>query len=154
MKTCMDCKIEYEIEEFPWKNKTKGWRSPRCKKCYNLWYKQYFSREDNRKKQVERVTKVNKKMIEEARIYIFEYLKQNPCIDCGESNPIVLEFDHKDPKDKSFIVSSAITRTSYVNLEIVKNEINKCEIRCANCHRIKTAKQQNYWKYRFACEVL
>jgi len=57
------------------------------------------------------------------------------CVDCGESNPIVLEFDHVIG-DKVGNVSD-MCRKSY-STSTIKNEIRKCEIRCANCHRKKT----------------
>jgi len=146
MKTCIECKIEKNIEEFPWRNKTKNMRVGRCNLCHNKWYREYFAKPDNRKKQVKRVSHINKRQIEEARKYVFEFLKNNACIDCGEKNPIVLEFDHKNPKDKSFIISAALCTKSYITVDLVKNEMQKCDVRCANCHRIKTAKEYGFWK--------
>jgi len=35
MKTCIECKIEKNIEEFPWRNKTKNMRVGRCNLCHN-----------------------------------------------------------------------------------------------------------------------
>ena len=58
------------------------------------------------------------------------------CVDCGYSSHLAaLDFDHKDPKTKSFQVSIALTSMSIAACEA---EAFKCEIRCANCHRIKT----------------
>jgi hypothetical protein len=148
MKTCKECKVEKDIQEFPWKNKAKGIRVGRCNICHNKWYKAYFSKTDNKKKQIERVNSVNKKQIEKAREYVYEYLVKNPCVDCGEKNPIVLEFDHRETLEKAFSICSALSSHSYVSMELLVSEIEKCDIRCANCHRIKTAKQQNYWKFR------
>lgn len=69
------------------------------------------------------------------RAYINAYLKANPCVDCGETNTIVLEFDHVGD-DKDFNISDA-TRKGY-SMTKIKEEIAKCEVRCANCHRKKT----------------
>lgn len=63
--------------------------------------------------------------------HILEYLLKNPCVDCGEGDPIVLEFDHRG--DKLFNVSDA--NRNGKSLPIVIKEIEKCDIRCANCHR-------------------
>lgn len=68
------------------------------------------------------------------RAYITEHLKAHPCVDCGETNAIVLEFDHV--RDKDFNISDA-TRKG-VSMKRLKAEIAKCEVRCANCHRRKT----------------
>lgn len=67
--------------------------------------------------------------------YIQEYLQNNPCVDCGNSNPIVLEFDHVRG-EKICNVSSMVWK-GYA-FKTLLTEIAKCEIRCANCHKIKT----------------
>lgn len=72
--------------------------------------------------------------------YIVDYLKQHPCVDCGESDPVVLEFDHIG--DKEYDVS----KLNHSSFETLLEEIAKCEVRCANCHRRKTAKQFNYYE--------
>jgi|TARA_R100000655_G_scaffold21572_2_gene44144 hypothetical protein len=77
---------------------------------------------------------------------IYEFKLSNPCIACGESNPIVLEFDHVDPKTKRNSVSNMATHG--YSIEAIEKEIEKCVILCANCHRIKTAKQQNWYSYQ------
>lgn len=65
-----------------------------------------------------------------------EYLKNHHCVDCGESDPIILEFDHTDPKHKKFNIGDAAKRG--FALQTVLDEVAKCEVRCANCHRKKT----------------
>lgn len=75
------------------------------------------------------------------RRFIREYLATHPCIDCGEPDPIVLEFDHRDRTLKLFNIGNAIT-ASYA-LQTVKAEVSKCDVRCANCHRRKTIKERS-----------
>ncbi|MFA6340855.1 MAG: hypothetical protein WCX27_01260 [Candidatus Paceibacterota bacterium] len=70
------------------------------------------------------------------RAKMFEFLSDKSCVDCGEKDPIVLEFDHKDPKDKFKIIGKMLS--GHYSWESVEKEIRKCEIRCANCHRRKT----------------
>lgn len=77
--------------------------------------------------------------------YVWDYLKQNPCLDCNETNPIVLQFDHRDGVDKKDIVSKLVHNTS--SLKVIQNEIDKCDVRCANCHFKRTALQQGWHKY-------
>ena len=78
------------------------------------------------------------------RSAIIQYLQDHPCIDCGEADLIVLEFDHRDRATKSFNVSE------YANggysLERVMAEIDKCDVRCANCHRRKTYKEGGFYR--------
>lgn len=66
---------------------------------------------------------------------IYEWKLNNPCVDCGGIfHPAAMDFDHRDPTTKAFNVGSLVT-SSWSKIEA---EIAKCELRCANCHRIKT----------------
>ena len=69
------------------------------------------------------------------RKLIQESKHNKKCIDCGESYPYwIMEFDHLS--NKKFNIS---TFQSYTNsLEVVKEEIDKCDIVCANCHKNRT----------------
>ncbi|MEI6058968.1 MAG: hypothetical protein WCP89_04320, partial [archaeon] len=89
--------------------------------------------------------KRNSKLTLETLNYIQQYLINNPCIDCGEGDITVLEFDHtgKIPKFKAV---SLLIRAKYP-LQKIKEEISKCEVRCANCHRRKTAKDFKWFKH-------
>lgn len=58
------------------------------------------------------------------------------CIDCGyNSHLAALDFDHKEPKFKSFNIAAGIC--GYPENDVIM-EAHKCELRCANCHRVKT----------------
>lgn len=74
--------------------------------------------------------------------FVHDYFKQHPCVDCGENDPVVLEFDHM--RDKLKTISDMI-RQSY-SIEKIEKEMQKCEVRCANCHRRRTAKQFKWYK--------
>lgn len=67
--------------------------------------------------------------------FLFQYLLQHPCVDCGERDPIVLEFDHVRGT-KEFNLASAGPKG--YGLEKIKAEIAKCDVRCCNCHRRAT----------------
>ena len=88
--------------------------------------------EKNRAAMIERSAIHKKSHRETVRNYVLAYLKDHPCVDCGETDPIVLEFDHL--RDKVFNISEA----SKYGFDRIKEEIDKCEVRCANCHRRKT----------------
>ena len=75
------------------------------------------------------------------RTHINTHLKANPCVDCGETDPIILEFDHIT-NDKHFNISDA-TRHGYGMKKLIA-EIAKCEVRCANCHRKKTYERSGW----------
>ena len=84
----------------------------------------------------------------EARELVFNYLLKHPCIDCGETNVLALEFDHIH--SKKFDIGNALNNN--VMIDLIKAEIKKCVIRCSSCHRIKTHKELNSWRYRLVME--
>lgn len=69
------------------------------------------------------------------REYIQAYKAEHPCVDCGIANPVVLEFDHVRG---SKLYTIANMPTKKCSLDTVIAEIAKCDIRCANCHRLVT----------------
>lgn len=77
------------------------------------------------------------------RDFVLDYLTNNPCVDCGESDPIVLEFDHVRGNKKRSI-SQMVAR--HAKLETIQEEIQKCDVRCANCHARVTAARGGFWK--------
>lgn len=77
------------------------------------------------------------------RQILLEYLSERECIDCGEKDPIVLDFDHKDPKAKFKGIHRMLA--GHYSWDSLLKEIEKCEIRCANCHRRKSYVQFKYW---------
>jgi hypothetical protein len=75
-----------------------------------------------------------------------DYLLSHPCVDCGESNILTLHFDHRDPVEKSFSIGSERKRLRW---EVIEAEIAKCDVRCANCHAIRTAHQSRSWRLKY-----
>jgi hypothetical protein len=69
--------------------------------------------------------------------YLIEYFESHPCIDRGLDDPVVLEFDHLD--SKSFDIGQVLP---YRNWQTILDEIEKCEVVCANCHRRRTARRK------------
>lgn len=70
-----------------------------------------------------------------AKAWITEYKKTLECKNCGNDNPVVLDFHHRDPSTKEFEISTALRRTQ--SIDRLKKEIEKCDVLCANCHRIE-----------------
>lgn len=63
-------------------------------------------------------------------------IKNVPCMDCGSSFPAcAMDFDHRDPLVKKYSIGSALMDTT---IDELITEISKCDIVCANCHRIRT----------------
>jgi len=78
---------------------------------------------------------------------LFKYLQEHPCVDCGETDITVLEFDHIKKRYKT--VGQLIAQTRH--WPKVLKEIEKCEVRCANCHRRRHAKKEGWFRFEIAC---
>ena len=73
-----------------------------------------------------------------------EYLSTHPCVDCGETDIVVLEFDHLGKDKKLDDVAHMIPRG--YSLDKIKKEIAKCEVVCCNCHRRRTYTRANCYR--------
>lgn len=80
----------------------------------------------------------------ELRARMLEFMAGKSCIVCGESDPVVLQFNHIDPKQKRANVATMLTSGGY-KWDTIMSEINKCNIMCANCHMRHTAKQFSWY---------
>lgn len=94
-------------------------------------------------KDKEKLYAAQKRHRQKIRAHLFELLSTKACIDCGEKDPIVLEFDHRNSKEKFKIVGKMLS--GHYSWKSVLEEIGKCDIRCANCHRKKTYREQDSW---------
>lgn len=139
MKKCTRCLKELPFTDFHKNIRTNTGYSCSCKKCSKEQVKNSRNIEKHRNN-VRSNTLKRRKLL---RDHVINYLNIHPCIDCGESNLVVLEFDHvRGIKIES--ISKMITKGH--SIESISNEIEKCEVRCANCHRIITAKRnKNHW---------
>ena len=90
------------------------------------------NRQQVRKRNYERWLKASRRN----RRFVDAYKNAMGCVDCGERDPIVLDFDHRRGQ-KRLRVSSM--RAQGWPLVTIVEEIKKCEVRCANCHRRRHA---------------
>ena len=85
------------------------------------------------------VVENTKRYVKRNQEYVLTILQHSCCIDCSEADPVVLDFDHVDREEKFRSVAKLIRQgAALVKLQA---EIDKCVVRCANCHRRKTAKE-------------
>lgn len=138
-KKCSACKLDKITTDFYGnKHKSDGLQT-RCKQCSADHSKSRYIKEKPK-------LRLQIKLASQKRIafngqFVWDYLKKHPCVDCGEGNPVVLEFDHvRDIKVRA--ISKLIWEKS---IDAIVSEIEKCEIRCANCHRIRTAESRNWY---------
>lgn len=77
---------------------------------------------------------------EKMRLYL-RTLRENPCLDCGIQYPFyVMDFDHTRG-EKKFDIGRAIVNP--VSKKRLEEELAKCDLLCANCHRTRTYKRAN-----------
>lgn len=140
-KKCTRCKNILDLNKFPIINKSKNKISSLCVECKRSYDREYW----DKVKLIKRDQKnANQKIIRQRnRNYIISFLKKSVCADCSNTNWIVLEFDHKNRNLKSFNLADA----SSESIDKIQKEIDKCEVVCANCHRIRTATQREYNKH-------
>jgi hypothetical protein len=74
-----------------------------------------------------------KKRREDFNKWYYEYKSTLSCIQCGFSHPAAIDFHHRDKKDKEF---SPSRMREHTNKKGFLKEIEKCDVLCANCHRI------------------
>ena len=75
------------------------------------------------------------------RKLVLDYLNAHNCVNCGESDPIVLDFDHLNREDKFKTISRMLS--GHYGWKAIEKEISKCQVLCANCHRRRTYIQMN-----------
>lgn len=145
-KRCSKCRILKSLDDFypRYKKNPSLGRASSCAECCRK-KKHSDYRKDIQKS---RANSIEDSKIRRDRnnLFILEHKKKNPCCECGETDPLVLDFDHKDPSTKRFNISDAVPRK--YGLPIIQTEINKCVVLCANCHRRKTAKQFEFFSYK------
>jgi hypothetical protein len=93
----------------------------------------------NRQAYIDRARKRNRAIIDERTAFLLEYFRSHPCVDCGDADPVVLEFDHV--ADKQFTISEGIRDRGW---DAVLEEIEKCDVVCANCHRRRTTRRGGF----------
>lgn len=133
MKKCSICKQQKNYSEFNKRTASKDGLQSACRECSHKHFKKYYT--NNHEKHRASVVERNKKLVIRNREWLFEYLKVNPCVDCGNPDIRVLEFDHVCGTKKAGVGRLISNGCS---IETIKEEIAKCEVRCRNCHQIKT----------------
>ena len=117
----------------------------KCDVCNKEYQKKWYK--NNAAAHKQKISINRKKSKQENRDYIYNFLSNSCCNTCGEKDILVLEFDHKNPQQKSFDLGRAHMKKNLTIKELVK-EIAKCVVRCGNCHKITTQQEQNTWRWQ------
>jgi hypothetical protein len=141
MKKCSKCKHEKELTEFSKDNRSSTGYRTNCKECQRAYAKTAYKNNPT----IRIISNMrNDKIRKRNRVFVFKYLINSKCVDCGDTRWQVLDFDHVRGTKHNNISNMVHNGSSIKKLQ---EEIEKCEVRCANCHRIKTSEQLEYYPY-------
>jgi hypothetical protein len=129
VKHCPRCSADLPVSAF---NRSGEGRQHWCRDCFRTYFR---DRGDLHRRQ-SREARARRQ--EPGRALVREHLRSHPCIDCGEDEMLVLEFDHH-LGGKVASVGQLLTRAA--SLERIREEIARCEVVCVNCHRRRTARR-------------
>jgi 5-methylcytosine-specific restriction endonuclease McrA len=143
MKKCNSCGELKNEDEFNWRYKALGIRHPTCKECQKGFRRNWY--EGSAKEKHKENVHARKRIVrEEAREFVYQYLSEHPCSQCGESDPVALEFHHVEGKDRAV---SELVAGGY-SVDRIKQELARCIVLCATCHRKVTAKELGWYRGR------
>jgi hypothetical protein len=137
MRRCGRCAREKPYDEFAWRRRARGQRDNYCRPCRAAYKRQHYLA--NRSRYIEQAQRRKRALAAERIEYLVGFLREHPCVDCGESDPVVLEFDHL--RDKKFGIAQGLRDRDW---QSVLDEIAKCDVVCANCHRRRTARRGGF----------
>jgi len=141
-RICSKCGVTKDLERFNFRSQRLGKRSPQCAECERAYARDYYAR--TLPAQRARARRRNRQARDEVFAKLLEHLEGKQCVDCGERDPVVLEFDHVTGVKRATIAE--LIGCWHPRWDDVLAEIEQCEIRCVNCHRRKTARERGYFK--------
>jgi hypothetical protein len=133
LQKCYRCGELKAAKSFAWRRKERGQRDSFCRPCRSAYKREHYAA--NRERYIDEARVRKQRLAIERTKYLIEFFETHPCNDCGESDPVLLEFDHTGG-DKLFEIGQSLR---YRNWQSILNEIGKCQVVCANCHRRRTA---------------
>ena len=138
VKRCCTCKQVKPLDEFNKLARSRDGHQPSCRACNRKYHY------DNWDRHMSQIRRRKRHLRIENRRRLFELLSASSCADCGISDPLVLEFDHL--RDKRNSIANLIS--GGFEWAYIEDEIARCEIVCANCHRRRTVRRANSFRYR------
>jgi|FAXJ01.1.fsa_nt_gi hypothetical protein len=130
-KICACCKKTKEVKDFWKRARAKDGYASSCMEC--IRDQNHRSYKNHWAKNRTRIDSNHYKFLEEMRGKCNQLKHIAGCHFCRESEPICLDFHHRDPKEKEYLISSMIV--THKTWEQIQSEIGKCIVVCANCHR-------------------
>jgi hypothetical protein len=144
---CSACGLNKAAADFSFSDETRRLLNSYCRECQAAYRRAHYLA--NKADYIRRAVAQVKARREENRREVLRYLASHPCVDCGITNRLVLEFDHRDRREKLTEVGRLMVSTRWPR---VLAEIEKCDVRCVNCHRRRTAREFGWAKFETSIE--
>jgi hypothetical protein len=141
MKGCHGCELIKPLDAFAWRRKAKGQRDTLCRPCRSAYGRAHYLA--NRQRYIDQAGSSKRRLRLARTRVLLQFFETHPCVDCGENDPVVLEFDHL--RDKVLNIGADLLRRRWAD---ILAEIEKCEVVCANCHRRRTARRRGAMRAR------
>ncbi len=139
-KKCGRCGIVKDAAAFGGNRAKSDGLQSHCRECKRAFQQAWYAR--NKQQHIANVHRNRKARTRAIRTQTQRYLAENPCVDYGESEPLMLDFDHVRGQKRGEISQMVSDGLSW---EAIQAEIAKCEVRCVRCHRRKTAAQLGWF---------
>ena len=134
VKRCGACRQAKPLSEFNRKSARADGLQEVCRECNRESSRAYYAR--NRESHVRLIVQRTARRRTESKEFLAAYLRDHPCVDCGNADLRVLDFDHRPEAGKRKDVM-AMVREGF-SIAKIAEEIAKCDVRCRNCHAIVT----------------
>lgn len=136
MKVCSKCKGDPQPDS-AFNRRGSGLHSY-CRPCQKEYDKSRYK--ERQPQEIERA-RVKRTTSYAAKQKLLRTLKDNPCLDCGDKFHFsAMDFDHRDPDTKLADVGQLVGQGC--SIQTFLDEVAKCDLVCANCHRVRTYNKQ------------
>ncbi|MBM7505560.1 hypothetical protein ACFPER_00485 [Agromyces aurantiacus] len=142
-KRCGRCQQSKPTSEYNRRSRSRDGLQPFCRECNRENARAYYAR--NREAHVRRIVASKGERRARALELVGRHLITHPCVDCGEDDIRVLDFDHRDSAEKGAEVMK-LAQDGHA-LQRIAAEVAKCDVRCRNCHAIVTyQRMESDWR--------
>jgi hypothetical protein len=137
-RICSRCRVAKPLTEFGSQDR-RGRYDTYCRACRREYGREHYLK--HRQRYIDQAIARKRIRRRERAEFLLEFYATHPCVDCGETDPVVLEFDH--PGEKQFNIGYGFEAYGW---QRVLDEIENCDVVCANCHRRRTYRRAGSWR--------
>lgn len=142
MKVCACCQQDKSLSDFNKNVCKRDGLQTTCRTCQRQSSKIYYR--NNQERMYRQIIAARTRRRRALQRFLLDYLAEHSCVDCGEADILVLDFDHvRGVKVRTI----AELLAGVYSLAALKAEIAKCDVRCANCHRRKTLRDRGSYRW-------